>query len=61
MNSVIEFRKCWWLNYDQAPAPPSKPLTSKDPEAAICIPKPWPDLASPKNNQLLPKAEVFGN
>jgi len=46
---------------DQTPAPPGKPLTSKHPETAICIPKLWSDLASLENNQLPPKAEVFGN
>jgi hypothetical protein len=49
------------LHDDQTPAPTGKPLTGKDPEAAICIPERWSDLTSLENNQLLPKAEVFGN
>jgi len=36
-------------------------LTGKDPEAAICILKMWSCLTSLENNQLLPKAEVFGD
>jgi hypothetical protein len=45
---------------DQTPAPSGKPLTGKDPEAAICIPELWSDLSSLENNQLLPETEVFG-
>jgi len=36
-------------------------LTGKDPEAAICIPNLWSGLTSLENNQLLPKAEIFGD
>jgi len=46
---------------DQTPAPTRKQFTGKDPEAAICIPELWPGLTSLENNQLLPKAEIFGD
>jgi len=33
----------------------------KNPEAAIFISQLWPNLVSLENNQLLPKADVFGD
>jgi hypothetical protein len=49
------------LHDDQTAAATGKPLAGKGPEAAICIPESWSGLTSFENNQLLPKAEVFGN
>ncbi len=46
---------------DQALPPSGKPAAGENPESTICIPELWPDLTSLENNQLLPKAEVFGN
>ena len=46
---------------DQTPSPTGGPAAGENPEAAIFIMQSWLDLASLENNQLLPKAEVFGN
>jgi hypothetical protein len=49
------------LYEDQTPAPTRIQLTDKNPEAATCIPELWSGLTSLENNQLLSKAEVFGD
>ncbi len=46
---------------DQALSPSGKAAAGENPEATICIPELWSGLTSLENNQLLPKAEVFGN
>jgi hypothetical protein len=46
---------------DQALSPSGKPAAGENPEAAIFVPQPWPDLMPLENNQLLPKAEVLGD
>ncbi len=46
---------------DQAPSPTGKPAAGENPEAAIFIMQPWPDLAALETNQLMPKAEVLGD
>jgi len=46
---------------DQAPSPSGKPAAGENSEAAIFVPKPWNDLTTHENNQLLPKAGVLGD
>jgi hypothetical protein len=49
------------LHDDQAWPPSGKPAAGEKAEAAICIAESWSGLTSHENNQLLPKAEVFGD
>jgi hypothetical protein len=46
---------------DQAPALPGKPSAGENPETAMFVPQPWPDLSSLQNNQLLPTTKFFGD
>jgi hypothetical protein len=48
------------LDHDQAIAPIGKPAADQDPEAAIGIAEPRSGLPALENDELLPKAEIFG-